>query len=82
MGMLRDAWGCTGMQFSRCDLEKDNQVANIQMHETHMELLETISDLKQEVKELKQKAGHLEVAVILTREPALDMIAKKKFKNE
>ena len=47
-----------------------------------MELLNTISDLKQEVKELQQKAGHLEVAVILTRVPALDMYAKKKFKNE
>ena len=64
------------------DLEKDNEVVNIQMHEMHMELLDTISDLKQEVKELQQKAGHLEVAVILTRVPALDMYAKKKFKNE
>ena len=64
------------------NLEKDNEVVNIQMHEMHMELLDTISDLKQEVKELQQKAGHLEVAVILKRDPALDMIAKKKFKNE
>ena len=64
------------------DLEKDNEVVNIQMHEMHMELLETICDLKEKVKELQQKAGHLEVSVILTREPALDMYAKKKFKNE
>ena len=64
------------------DLEKDNQMVNIQMHEMHMELLETISDLKEKVKELQQKAGHLEVSVILTREPALDLYAKKKFKNE
>ena len=34
------------------ELEKDNEVVNIQMHEMHMELLETISDLKEEVKEL------------------------------
>ena len=64
------------------DLEKDNEVVNIQMHEMHMELLDEINDLKEKVKELQQKAGHLEVSVILTREPALDMIAKKKFKNE
>ena len=64
------------------NLEKDNEVVNIQMHEMHMELLDEMNDLKEKVKELQQKAGHLEVSVILTREPALDMIAKKKFKNE